>query len=172
MNHRLVDQMWRGMLRAGILVVSTLAGCGWLIPMDGEGAYGVEPPTTNPDPTLEIVSLTYTPANPITLGTAIVFTATLNHPSEAASSVYVIIGEGMDLLPLESSFYPATGLRDDGQAPDVAAGDGVYTGTLTLPEALGAHTGLPVIARVNWWSSATPPSLTGVPLDTILPAEE
>jgi hypothetical protein len=147
-----------------------LAGChavdpGW------QPLYGVEPPTEPPVPDLAFTSFTYEPASPVNAGEVITFTAALNKPFSDGSVMISIVVDDAQLYRLHGDrLY--TGLLDNGEAPDAVAGDGVFTGSWQVPAVLGGLDGLPVIARVEWWSSAQAPYFFGEPLTVVDSTEE
>jgi hypothetical protein len=134
-------------------------------------AYGVMPPTENPDPALQFVDISYEPSSPVADATELTFTVTANKASPAVDGVLVDIGENNEQIDFAIRGQLRAYLVDNGMAPDEAANDGVFTGLLQLPSQVGPLDNLSVVARVDWWSTATPPELNGVPLSILAPEE-
>ncbi|MBN2081611.1 hypothetical protein JW859_05305 [bacterium] len=87
--------------------------------------YGVFPPRTHP--TVEFTSFSYTPASPIHIGDTLTVTATTNQAVTNANMHAVLPAQENSSLVL----------NDDGQPPDVQAGDGIWTGERTWTASMG-----------------------------------
>ena len=155
------------LLRASLLLLAVLAGCKFpvIAPL-----YGPPAPEDPPDPQLALTDLSYEPVSPVELGEVITFRATANK-TFSEHELFVRIAEDYDSFSWYLKHLLTAKLLDDGIPPDETAGDGVFSGSLMIPPRLGAREGLPVIARVEWWSTAPPPEISGAPL-TVLPREE
>jgi len=164
----------KGLLRTALFLLAVVAGCqaSSCVPLYGiMPAYGVAPPTENPDPSLQLVDIDYSPGNPVADGDELTFTVTANKASPAADGVLVDIGENNEQIDFAIRGQLRAYLVDNGMAPDEAADDGVFTGLLQLPSQVGPLDGLSVVARVDWWSAATPPELYGAPLSILAPGD-
>ena len=119
------------LLRSGLLVITMIVGCDPIAPLYGiMPAYGVTPPSENPDPSLQLVDLSYQPASPVADAAELTITVTANKASQAADGVLVDIGENNNQIDFAIRGQLRAYLVDTGMAPDEAAGDGVFTGLL------------------------------------------
>jgi hypothetical protein len=165
----------KGLLRTTLFLLAVVAGCqaSSCVPLYGiMPAYGVMPPTENPDPALQLLDFSYEPSSPVADATELTFTVTANKASPAADGVLVDIGENNEQIDFAIRGQLRTYLVDNGYPPDEVADDGVFTGLLQLPSQVGPLDNLSVVARVDWWSSATPPEIYGDPLSILAPDEE
>lgn len=101
------------------------AACKYLLPVYGVPLYGSVPPREHP--TVKLTDFSYTPASPIRIGDTLKLTARTNLPAADAQVFAQLPGNSGG--PVE--------LKDDGQAPDVAANDGIWTAEKTWGDELG-----------------------------------
>lgn len=154
--------IWRLVARLALGCCALLAGCDWG-QMGARNMYGVYLPPQPHDPTVTLDSLSYTPASPIRIGDTLQLTATASHAT-VAGYVVVIVDKGH-----HDTF--AVALRDDGQAPDDVAADGVWRGAAPWPAQFGTCSKALLTAYLRWYDGADGGSLRAPNL-TVLPAEE
>jgi hypothetical protein len=107
------------------------------------GGPGLDPNAGPPPVGLNIPAFSYAPPSPIRIGDTLTFTARILEPQVVSVQV-LANGESHGELRVE--------LRDDGVAPDAAAGDFTYTGAAVWTPALGPGVmavSLTVTALVN-----------------------
>jgi hypothetical protein len=141
-----------------VRVAGWLSGCGCAVVVTA--CYGTPGPPQPHDPTVLLQDFSYTPASPIHVGETLIMQATLNKP------MYTGWMQAVVKKPELAAAY----LNDRGEAPDVTAGDGVYTGELEWTAALGTGVGLPVYAEQ--WADDTAGQRRDGPALTVLPQEE
>jgi len=165
-------KLLRTAIRVGLFGLAFLAGCGfpWWGLGGGGPAYGVSypmygmEPTPGPphDSTVVLEDFSYTPASPIHVGDSLRFTATANHTTDTGY-VVAIVDEGQ-------YDYHAAEMRDDGQAPDDVAGDGVWRGELAWLPEFGTCSKALVTVYLHWYDYTEGLSLLAPKL-TVLPEE-
>ena len=155
------------MLRVAMAIVALAAGC---YHSPGLAVYGPAPPSQPPDPDLRITGFSYEPAPPVAVGAEITFTVTLNKP-HPYGMVRVRVVEDDPRIGPEAQQCLWIGVADSGNPPDAVDGDGVYTGSWQVPAVLGGLDSLPVVAKVEWWSTAPAPERHGTPLTVMAPEE-
>jgi hypothetical protein len=137
-----VVRVYRWLIGVSLLPLAWISGC---FPTCGATKYGVSTQYVTAYGTrvpisasqVTIKQFSYTPLGTVHPGDELVFSVELDHP--ASGRVSVKISGKHELF-----------LRDDGQAPDTTAGDGIYRGSLRWTSRLGrSGTYLPV-AYVSW----------------------
>jgi len=130
---------WRAFHRLALVALGLICGCGpgnssW--PM-----YGIGEPLPH-DPSVVLTEFSYTPAGPIQASDTLTFTARTNQSTDAG---YVVahVHDG-------SHFGRYALLYDGGIAPDAAAADGVWTGTLTWQADWPTPAAAKVHAELRW----------------------
>lgn len=153
----MVRAVIRLVLGAGLALCALLAGCqgGQVLITDD---YGVPPPPSHP--TVKLTDFTYTPASPIHVGDTLTLTAVTTLPLAGGSmSAY-----------LPTTVNSSVHLMDDGQPPDLLAGDGIWAGERVWTEDMGTPTDRSVqliFSTPGYFDQAT-----SGPKLTVLPAED
>lgn len=93
--------------------------------LHGQPDYGVPSPPSHP--TVVLKDFSYTPASPILVGDTLKLTAKTNRPV-ADAEMYAHLPALTD---------KAIEMKDDGQAPDAVANDGVWTAEKTWTAEMG-----------------------------------
>jgi hypothetical protein len=117
------------MSRAWRILARVVAFCAGLAPFLSCGAYGV--PSYEP----KFTAFSYSPDSPVRFGDTLIFQAQVNDPRITFIRVRI-----------DGLMHHWTDLNDAGLAPDVTAGDGVWTGALYWKAKMGAEQDLRVSA--------------------------
>ena len=133
------------------MLLAALAGGHWLPAGCAQAAYGVPPPPDHP--TIVLTDFSYTPATPIRVGDTLTLTAVTNQPvSDALVLAYFAVPTGGGIE-----------LKDDGQPPDAAAGDGIWTAEQAWTAEMGpveagaVEASLLFSADYMWQTRSAPP---------------
>lgn len=149
--------LFRTVIAAALAFVAVLAGCKSIEPP--RAMYGIIPSPEHP--TVRLVDFNYTPASPIRVGDTLALTAKTNLPiSDAAMHAY-----------LPAAVNPGVELRDDGQPPDLMAGDGIWSAERVWTAEMGEVESGPVWALLEFSEPYRGQELSAPSL-TVLPAEE
>lgn len=139
-----------------------LAGC---FGGSTEALYG--PPNPPPhDPTVTLTDFSYTPATGVRAGDTITYTVTASKTINFdAGQVRVQLGTQEQPIAGVTSRTLFAWPKDDGNAPDAVAGDGVFTAERQIPPFVKPQQGIPVVAEIDWFDDNPGQSIQGQPLD-------
>jgi hypothetical protein len=146
--------------RALCFAALLLAGvaCKYLLPVYGVPFYGSVPPREHP--TVKLTDFGYTPASPIHIGDKLTLIAQTNTP----------VADAQVFAELPAAIPAPTQLLDDGQPPDQAAGDGIWTAEKTWTADMGPVNDGYVSVVLGFFGNYASQTLTESL--TVLPEEE
>ena len=126
--------------------------------------YGAAPPPHEPG--VVLTDFSYTPATGVQAGDTLTYTVTVNKTfNTSAGQVRVQLGTDTQPVAGVTSRTLFAWPTDDGVAPDVTAGDGIFTASRQIPAFVEPQQDIPVVVEIDWWDEFPGPSLQGDPLD-------